>query len=88
MTRIIYCVKLKQESPSLRIPPYPGSLGTRIYNEVSEIAWKQWLELQKMLINEKRLNLADAQDRKYLVTQMEAHFFGTGAEQAEGFIPR
>lgn len=87
MSRIIYCIKLKQESPGLSVPPYPGPLGIRIYNEVSETAWKQWLELQKMLINEKRLNLADAKDRKYLAAQMEAHFFGDGAEQAEGFVP-
>ena len=41
-----------------------------------------------MLINENRLNLMDARARKYLQDQMEAHFFGAGAEQAAGFVPK
>jgi Fe-S cluster biosynthesis and repair protein YggX len=43
--------------------------------------------MQKMLINENRLNLADAKARQYLAQQMEAHFFGAGAEQASGYVP-
>ena len=39
-----------------------------------------------MLVNENRLNLADAKARKYLAEQMEAHFFGAGAEVAAGYV--
>jgi Fe-S cluster biosynthesis and repair protein YggX len=45
-----------------------------------------WLEHQKMLVNENRLNLADAKARKYLAEQMEAHFFGAGADAAAGYV--
>ena len=40
-----------------------------------------------MLVNENRLNLADAKARKYLVEQMEKHFFGDGADMAQGYVP-
>jgi Fe-S cluster biosynthesis and repair protein YggX len=40
-----------------------------------------------MLVNENRLNLADARARKYLLQQMEKHFFGEGADQAQGYVP-
>jgi len=40
-----------------------------------------------MLVNENRLSLADARARKYLMEQMEKHFFGDGAEQAAGYVP-
>jgi Fe-S cluster biosynthesis and repair protein YggX len=40
-----------------------------------------------MLINENRLNLADAQHRKYLSEQVTKHFFGEGADQISGFVP-
>ena len=39
-----------------------------------------------MLMNENRLNLADAAARKYLATQMEAYFFGAGADVAAGYV--
>jgi len=87
MARTVKCVKLGREAEGLDFPPYPGELGKRIFEQVSKDAWKQWLELQKMLVNENRLNLADKKSRDYLAQQMERHFFGTGADTASGFVP-
>jgi len=87
MARVIQCVKLGREAEGLDVPPYPGELGKRIYSSVSKEAWKQWLEHQKMLVNENRLNLADKKAREYLARQMEQHFFGGGADSASGYIP-
>ena len=87
MARTVNCIKLGKEAEGLDFPPYPGELGKRIYENVSEEAWKQWLELQKMLVNENRLNLADKKARDYLAQQMERHFFGEGAERASGYVP-
>jgi Fe-S cluster biosynthesis and repair protein YggX len=87
MARLINCVKLGREAEGLDFPPYPGPLGKRIFDNVSKEAWKQWLELQKMLVNENRLNLADKTARDYLAQQMEKHFFGAGADAATGYVP-
>jgi Fe-S cluster biosynthesis and repair protein YggX len=87
MSRTVYCVKLKREAEGLDFPPYPGEMGKRLYESVSKEAWKQWLEHQKMLVNENRLNLADSKARAYLLEQMEKHFFGEGAESASGYVP-
>ena len=54
---------------------------------VSLKAWAVWLEQQKMLVNENRLNLADPEARKYLKEQTENYFFGDGADSAQGFVP-
>ena len=87
MPRTVHCVKLGREAEGLDFPPYPGELGRRIYESVSKEAWKQWLELQKMLVNENRLNLADKKARDDLAQQMDKHFFGEGAERAAGYVP-
>jgi Fe-S cluster biosynthesis and repair protein YggX len=86
MARTVNCVKLGREGEGLDFPPYPGELGRRIFEHVSKEAWKAWLEHQKMLVNENRLNLADAAARKYLAEQMEAYFFGAGADVAAGYV--
>ena len=41
-----------------------------------------------MLVNENRLNLADPRARKYLEEQMTRHFFGEGADTAQGYVPK
>jgi Fe-S cluster biosynthesis and repair protein YggX len=40
-----------------------------------------------MLVNEYRLNLSDIKARKYLAEQLEAYFFGSGAEHPLGYVP-
>ena len=87
MARTVHCVKLKREAEGLDLPPYPGALGKRIYESVSKQAWQEWLEHQKRLINEMRLSGTDPKARKYLAEQVENYFFGTGADEASGYVP-
>jgi Fe-S cluster biosynthesis and repair protein YggX len=87
MARTVQCILLKKEAEGLDFPTYPGELGKRIYQGVSKEAWQQWLKHQTMLVNENRLNLADARARQYLARQMENYFFGSGADQPQGYVP-
>lgn len=87
MGRMVKCVKLGREAEGLEFPPYPGELGKRIFDSVSKDAWTGWIRHQTMLVNENRLNLADIKARKYLAGQLEAYFFGSGAEQPAGYVP-
>ena len=87
MTKVVQCVKLGQEADGLERPPYPGELGQRIFENVSAQGWQLWLQQQTMLINEYRLNMADAKARTFLEEQMEAFFFGQGSSKPEGYIP-
>ncbi|MCA3252460.1 MAG: oxidative damage protection protein [Pseudomonadota bacterium] len=87
MARMVQCVYLEKESEGLVYPPYPGELGKRIYDQVSKEAFEMWKRHQTMLVNENRLNLADARARQYLARQMEQFFFGDGADKPAGFVP-
>ncbi len=87
MSRMVQCIKLGREAEGLDFAPYPGELGKRILENVSKEAWAAWLKQQTMLVNENRLNLADARARKYLLQQVERHFFGGGADVAQGYVP-
>ncbi len=87
MTRTVNCVLLKREAPGLLYLPYPGVLGRRIYDNVSQEAWQRWLAHQTMLINEYRLTPMEPKARKYLEDEMEKFFFGTGSEKPAGYTP-
>jgi len=87
MTRMVNCVKLGREAEGLDVPPLPGELGKRVFENVSKEGWQQWVRHQTMLINENRLNLMDVRARKYLAEQMERYFFGGGADQISGYVP-
>ena len=87
MARMVHCIKLGREAEGLDFPPVPGELGRKLWENVSKEAWAAWQKHQTMLVNENRLNLADARARKYLMTQMEQYFFGEGADQPTGYVP-
>lgn len=83
----IFCQKLKQELEALARAPVPGEIGLKIQQNFSKQAWQDWLTHQTMLINENRLNLSDDKARAYLKRQLEAYFFGDGADKVAGYTP-
>ena len=87
MTRMVQCVKLGKELPGLKFAPLPNALGQKIFDNVSQEAWSGWLSYQTMLINEKRLSLADARAREYIAGQMENYFFGEQVDSISGYTP-
>ncbi|NNK34275.1 MAG: oxidative damage protection protein [Xanthomonadales bacterium] len=86
MTRKVHCVVLGEELDALTFQPYPGELGKKIFESVSQKAWQQWLAHQTMLINEHRLSPINPEHRKYLEGEMEKFFFAGGAEKPEGYV--
>ena len=85
MSKMIFCCKLKQDAERMEKPPFPGSLGDRVFHEVSKQAWSMWLSHQTMLINEYRLNLVEAKSREFLKEELQKYFFGDGSEKPAGF---
>lgn len=87
MVRMVNCLKLKQEAEGLDYPPYPGELGVKIWQNISKQAWINWTDIQTRIVNENRLNLADARARKYVKQQMESYLFEDKDVEAQGYVP-
>jgi Fe-S cluster biosynthesis and repair protein YggX len=87
MNRMIDCLKLQKKAPGLENPPYPGELGKKIFEHISQEAWAMWLAHQTMLINEYRLSMLDAKARAFLAAEMEKFLFGTGSAAPSGYVP-
>jgi Fe-S cluster biosynthesis and repair protein YggX len=83
---MVNCAKLHKNADGLRMQPYPGELGKRIFDNVSQEAWQMWLKHQTMLINEYRLSPLDPKSRSFLESEMEKFFFGEGSSKPEGYV--
>ncbi|MGL4712256.1 MAG: oxidative damage protection protein, partial [Shewanella sp.] len=81
------CVYLNKEADGLDFQLYPGDLGKRIFDNVSKDAWGLWQKKQTMLINEKKLNMMNLDDRKFLEEQMTSFLFEGKDVEIEGFVP-
>ncbi len=87
MTRMVNCVKLGREAEGLKLPPYPGELGKKIFQLVSKEAWDMWMKQQTMLINEYRLSPAEPRTRTMIAEEMEKFFFGEGSTLPADYVP-
>lgn len=88
MARMVQCVKLGRPLPGLDRPPFPGELGQRIYDNISQEAYGQWQQYSTLIINHHGLSLGNPQHRDFLMSQMEAFLFGDGSGLAiEGWVP-
>lgn len=85
--RIVFCAKLRRELPGLARPPFPGELGQRIYEQVSQAAFDMWRQHQTILINHYGLNLGDPMAREFLREQMEYFLFHDVQIMPEEWIP-
>ena len=87
MARTVYCVHLKQDAEGMDFQSYPGELGKKIFDSISKEAWGRWMSKQTMLINEKKLNLMNADDRQLLEEQMVAFLFEGKEVKIDGYTP-
>jgi len=85
--RTVFCAKLQRELPALPEPPWPGPLGQRIFESVSEEAWEMWEERMKMILNEYRLLPFQKEAQALIAKQMEEFFFSPEAAAPPGYTP-
>ncbi|MBH3085640.1 oxidative damage protection protein [Serratia sp. CY70267] len=87
MSRTIFCTFLQRDAEGQAFQLYPGDVGKRIYNEISKEAWGEWMKKQTMLINEKKLNMMNVDDRKLLEEEMIKFLFEGHDVHIEGYTP-
>jgi Fe-S cluster biosynthesis and repair protein YggX len=85
--RIVKCIKLGQELPGLKSQPMPGELGKKIFDNVSQQAWDEFVDYFKMVINEYRLDLTNPISDQIFVQKAEEYFFGSNLSMPEGYVP-
>ena len=87
MAHTVFCVRNKKEMEGLDEPPFDSEFGQKIYKNVSKAAWAEWVDRQKMLLNEYRLQPWTPQAQQFLVEQMEEFFFGDGSALPTEYVP-
>ncbi|MBI5537913.1 MAG: oxidative damage protection protein [Deltaproteobacteria bacterium] len=85
---MVMCRMLKKELPGLKRPPFKNALGQRLYEDVSEEAWKAWLQESVRLINTYRIDLADPSGQEFLFKQTAIYFgYEEGDLAATAWVP-
>jgi len=87
VARTIFCTHLNKDADGLDFQTLPGDLGKKVFNSISKEAWGMWMSKQTMLINEKKLNLMNPEDRVFIEKTMVEFLFEGKDVQIDGYTP-
>ncbi len=68
----IQCRRCEQNAPQLPKPPFRNAVGDRVFQEICQDCWAEWLQHQTLLINHYGLDPRDPRARDFLYSQIEA----------------
>ncbi len=69
-TRMVHCVKLKEELPALAKAPLPNDLGEYILGHLSKQGWDQWLQESVRFINTYQVDLSSKEGTEFMLKQL------------------
>jgi len=87
MSHTVFCLHLEKDAEGLAFQLYPGEVGKRIFDNISQEAWGIWQKKQTMIINEKKMNMMNVEDRKFLEQAMVEFLFEGKEPEIEGYVP-
>lgn len=67
----VSCSRCGSSAEGLGRAPLPGAIGERVLDQTCSGCWQEWLRAQVMLINERKLSPARAEDYRALLGEME-----------------
>ena len=68
--RLVQCVKLKEELPGLKRPPFPTEFGQYLFENISSQAWDDWLKESVRYINTYRVDLSSKEGTEFMLKQL------------------
>lgn len=84
--KLINCFNLQKKLPALDSPPIPTELGKKIFENISEEAWNNFLEYFKIIVNEYRTDLSSKNTDKFFEDKAEEYLFKNKVVMPKEFI--
>lgn len=67
---LVFCKRCKKWAPPPASVPWGGKLGEEIRAHVCDETWREWQNMEVMVINELRLNFMDPKSQDVLIVHM------------------
>lgn len=77
------CVRCGRKGEQLQFAPFPNEIGARVYNEICQTCWKEWLQKQNQLINHFGLDLSNPESHDFLFDNLKTFLFNEGVKLAQ-----
>ena len=77
------CTRCGRKDEQMQFAPLPNELGERVFNEICQTCWKEWLQKQNQLINHFGLDVSNPDSHDFLFDNLKIFLFNEGVNLAE-----
>ena len=74
------CTRCGRKDEQMQFAPFPNELGQRVYDEICQTCWKEWLQKQNQLINHFGLDVSSPDSHDFLFDNLKIFLFNEGVE--------
>lgn len=71
----ISCTRCGNARDQMPFRPFQNDIGLRVFEQICNTCWAEWVKTQQQLINHYGLNLREAKSKEFLFKQMEQFLF-------------
>ena len=72
---IVSCTRCGNARDQMSFRPFQNDIGLRVFEQICNVCWAEWLKTQQQLINHYGLNLREAKSKEFLFKPMEQFLF-------------
>ena len=72
----VRCARCHETRDQMSFRPFPNDIGLKVFEQICNVCWQEWLTTQKQIINHYSLDPREPKSREFLYTQMDAFLFG------------
>lgn len=73
--KTIVCARCGQDREQMAFRPFQNEIGLRVYQQICNVCWQEWLTTQKQLMNHYSLDPREPKSKEFLFTNMEKFLF-------------
>ena len=71
----VSCIRCGQERDQMPFRPFQNEIGLKVFQQICNVCWQEWLTTQKQLMNHYSLDPREAKAKEFLFSNMETFLF-------------
>jgi Fe-S cluster biosynthesis and repair protein YggX len=77
----VVCARCGEEREQMPFRPFQNDIGLRVFEQICNACWQEWLTTQKQLMNDYALHPREPRSKQFLFANMVVFLFGKPGEK-------
>jgi Fe-S cluster biosynthesis and repair protein YggX len=77
------CSRCSAKDGKMQFAPFPNEIGQRVFDNICQGCWQEWLQKQNQLINHFGIDVTNPDSHDFLFDNLKIFLFNEGVDMAQ-----